>query len=246
MRWFVIGFVLIVAVTGCSRKKSSLLLERQTRGPIEESQAEIQGTEWQLEPETQSSTKQDIEVTVTHGTIDYLRNLFSKKEIFGGFAGNSPFYPEHLVFYVKIANRSDHKISINPDEFTIVDERGNQYGTLSVDYITAYAEYRKPVSTITRGLLADASPGYFGFSLPVGRMIASKPQGNFALIQRSALQNGYLHPGVVHDGLITFWSPVLIAKQMKLLITNVKTDFDANDFAQTSLEFAFDFSASHN
>lgn len=243
MRWFIISLVSVVAISGCSGRTSSLLLERQSKGPIEESSPIIHPARWLLEPIEQTQVNQNIEVMVKHATADYMKEFFGRKEIFGGFAGDSPFYPEHLVFYVRISNKSDRKISINPEEFAIVDDRGNQFSPLSVDYISAFVDHRRPVSTITRGLLEEAKPGYFGFSLPVGRMITSRPQGHFALIQRSAMQSGYLHPGVIHDGLLAYWSPVLSAKKIKLLITNIKTDFDANDFAQTSLEFAFEFDA---
>ena len=131
---------------------------------------------------------------------------------------------------------------MRPSEFTLVDDRGNQYTPLNVDYVTAYAEYRAPISTITRGMLEDARPGYFGFSVPVGKlMLPSKPKTRFALIQQSSLQTGDLYPGVVHDGLIAFWSPMADAKSLRLLVTNIKTDFDANDLPQTSLEFPFTF-----
>ena len=109
--------------------------------------------------------------------------------------------------------------------------------------MTALGESRRPVATTTRGLLESASPGYFGVSLPIGKAMAQKPQGQFALLQQSALQSGYLYPGVVHDGLITFWNPPAGQRKLRLLVTNVKTDFDANDWPRLSLEFPFEFSA---
>jgi hypothetical protein len=150
-----------------------------------------------------------------------------------------------MVFYVKIANQSGAKIRIDPREFTLIDDRGNQYASMGTDYVTAFGEFRKPVGTATRGLLEGASPGYFGVSVPVGRLVAGKPQGQFARLQQAALQAGYLYPGVVHDGLIAFWNPATTATTLRLLVTNIKAEFDAKDEPKTALEFSFEFTASN-
>ena len=109
----------------------------------------------------------------------------------------------------------------------------------------ALEEAHKPISTATRGILSEASPGYFGFSLPVGKMVAVKPQGRFALIKQSSLQAGYLYPGVVHDGLLAFWTPSKHTKSLKLLIAKIKTKFTPNDEPQRSTDFSFSFQAVH-
>jgi hypothetical protein len=236
----VAGMILIV---GCSAKKSSLLLERQARGPIEEEPKVAQPLTWYLEPGEQTLVNKGVDVTVRYTPHDYLKTFFMRKDLFGRYAGKSPFYPETTVFYVRISNSSPKKIRINPPEFILVDDHGNQYSMVGVDYMTAFADFRTPVASTTRGVLEGASPGYFGFSLPVGKMFASKPQGQFALLQQSLLQPGYLFPGVIYDGLVAFWNPPSDAKKMRLLITNIKTDFDANDLPGSSLEFPFEFSA---
>lgn len=230
-------------LAGCGGRRSALLLERFARGPLEEAPTVGQRGGWVLKPDTQTQEQAKVQVTVTAASPEYLKTFFGNKAVFGEFAGANPYFPQHLVFYVKIANRSEGRIRISPAEFAVVDDRGNQYTPLNVDYVTAYAEYRAPMSTATRGLLSEARPGYFGFSVPVGRLVAGKPQGRFALIQQAALQMGLLHPGVVHDGLVAFWSPAQEAKALRLLLTNIKADFDASDFPQTSLEFAFEFHA---
>ena len=191
--------------------------------------------------QTQTQEQRKIEVTATFASTEFLSKLFSDRAIFGSYAGSNPYFLENLVFYVKIANRSDKRILINPIEFALVDDRGNQYSTINEDYVTALAESRAPMATVTRGVIEDARPGYFGVGLPVGKIIAAKPQGRFALIKQSSLQRGFLYPGVVHDGLIAFWSPAKGAASIRLLVTNVKTDFDANDWPQATLEFPFTF-----
>jgi hypothetical protein len=80
--------------------------------------------------------------------------------------------------------------------------------------------------------------------LPIGKLFA-QPQWRFALLKQSALQGGDLYPGVTHDGLITFWSPVPLAQKLSLVIANVQTDFDPRDEPRQSIEFVFDFEASH-
>ena len=242
MRWTALAAAGWLGLAGCARK-SSLLLERQALGPIAEEPLVAKSASWRLEPVMQTREERGVEVQVNLASREYLTNFFSNQKLFGAFAGPSPYYPEHLVFYVQIANRSDKKTHINPVEFTLVDDRGNQYGTIGTDYVTAFSESRKPVSTTTRGVIEGARPGYFGFSLPVGKMFASKSQDEFARLKQSALQSGYLYPDVVHDGLIAFWNPAETATRLRLLITNVKTDFDANDEPRTVLEFPFEFTA---
>ena len=241
MRWVRLWTIVLVGTVGCGGHRSSLLLERQARGPIAEEPEVAKPILRRLEPVMQTKTQGNIDVNVNYASSEYLHNFFTNTHLFGEFAGTNPYYPEHLVFYVKIANRSDRKIRIQPNDFTLIDDRGSQYSTIGTDYVTAFAEARQPVSTTTRGLLENANPGYFGFSFPVGKLMATKPQGRFALLQQSSLQSGYLYPGVIHDGLIAFWNPAMEAKTLRLLITNIKTDFDANDFPRTSLEFAFEF-----
>lgn len=243
MRAVAWGVVVLMGVSGCLGRKSSLLLERQARGPLDEERTVATAVTWHLTPLSQTQTKQGVEITVTHATPPYLRDLFNNKAIFGPYAGASPYFPEHLVFYVKVANRSDQRLRLSPEEFIVVDDRGNQYSTVSTDYVTAFAEYKHGASTTTRGLLENASPGYFGFSFPVGKLVASKPQGRFALLQQSGLQSGSLYPGVVYDGLVAFWNPASTAKVLRVLVTNVKTNFNANNEPTLSLEFPFEFDA---
>ena len=243
MRWLPLCAVGLICVVGCAGRKSSLLLERQARGLMDEEPRVAQPAAWRLDPVMQTQTKGGVEVLVNHASRDYLKNFFSNAALFQSYAGTSPFFPENLVFYVKIANRSDAKIRINPAEFTLLDDRGNQYATVGVDYVTAFAEYRQPVGTTTRDVLGGANPGYFGFSLPVGRYLAKKPQGQFAQLQQSSLQPGYLFPGVIYDGLIAFWNPSTNAKKLRLLLADIKSDFDANDVPKTVADFVFDFTA---
>lgn len=246
MRRVLIAAIVLLGLTGCGAKTSALLLERNARGPLDDARTVGQPVIWTLNPVVQTKTQQGVEMTVNYASPDYLNNFFANTKLFGSFAGKNPYYWEQLVFYVNVANHSNSKIRIDPAEFRLLDDRGNQLATVGVDYVTALAESRQPaVSTATRSVLEEARPGYFGISLPVGKMMTKRPQWRFALLKQSSLQAGDLFPGVVHDGLVAFWNPSLYAKKLSFVLAAVKTDFDAKDEPRMSLDFVFDFDASH-
>ena len=243
MRRIWMSAAILMILNGCAGRKSSLLLERQTRGSLSEEALVGHAVPWQLQPVTQTKTQRGIEVNVTYASREFLKGFFSNRATFGDFAGTNPFFPEHLVFYVKVVNHSDKKITIDPTVFAVTDDRGNQYHVLGQDYITAFAESRAPVATLTRGVLEDARPGYFGVSLPVGKIFAAKPQGRLALLSQSALKPGPLFPGTVYDGLVSFWNPPAATTKIRFLLTEFKTDFDPEDIPKASVDFLFDFNA---
>ena len=243
MRQLMVGVVVLVMVAGCGTRKSALLLERNARGPLDEARLVAHRFEWHLEPVRQTQTKQGVEVTVNLASREYLDNFFKNKNLFGEYAGRNPYYLENLVFYVQIANQSDKKVFVDPGAFVVVDDRGNQYAVVGMDYVTALSEARAPFATATRGVIEEARPGYFGVSLPLGKMVSAKPQGQFALIKQSSLQAGYYYPGVSHDGLIVFWNPSTNATKVLLFLTDLRTDIGPDNLAKTALDFVFDFAA---
>ena len=235
------GVMILLAATGCGRK-IALLLERQAYGPLQEEHRIGQGTAWSLAPVTQVKTQEGIEVTVTHASPQYLVEFFRNPKMFGEYAGMNPFFLEQLVFYVKIVNHSGKKIYLDPANFVLLDDHSNQYASLGGDYATALAEAKAPVATLTRGVLADAHPGYFGIGVPVGQIIG-KPQQRFALLKMASLQPGYLHDGVVYDGFVAFWSPNEESKILKLVLADIKSDFIPQGFARSSVDFIFELLA---
>ncbi len=240
MRVVMIGAAALMLVCGCAHK-SSILMERPMRGLLVAA-SDVGHPLYRLwDPGTQASTQEQITVRVTATTQEYLTSFFGNKRIFGEYAGKNPFFPEQLVFYIHISNDGTERVFINPAEFVLIDDRGNQYTPLNVDYVTALAEYQSPVATTTRGILENASPGYFGFSVPVGRMFVTKPQDRFALVKESSLQTGYLYPGVLHDGFLSFWNPSTQATKLRLVVGNIKTGFDSSDQPTKSLDFPFQF-----
>lgn len=234
----------LLTILGCGGKTSSLLLERQARGPISEERSVAKPVTWLLEPATQTKTQNGLEIAVTHATTPYLDQLFNNQQIFGGHAGLNPYFKEQVVFYVRIANRSGKRVRLDPDRCVLLDDKSNQYRSLSPDYGTALAEAKAPMATMTRGILEEARPGYFGVGLPVGKIIG-KPQQRFALLQMASLQSGDVYDGVVYDGLIAFWNPHSETQKLTFILGGIKTNFDAADLPQASLEFVFEFAASH-
>ncbi len=244
MRYLPLIILSLVVAVGCANKRSSLLLERQATGPIVEEPLVAQRFAWTVTPVTQTKDKDQIEITVNHVPREDLKEFFRNRQIFGRYAGRNPYYPEHLVFMVTVSNNSDRKIGIYPGEFTLVDDRGNQYSAIGVDYVTASAKDRQSrAGNITRGIIAGARPGYFGMGVPVGSLISTESQQQFALLKQSQLGTGYLYPGVKHDGLVAFWNPSVTATRFTFWVANVKTDYDANDEARRSLDFTFSYEA---
>jgi len=234
--------VLAIAAVGCSSRKSSLLYERQAHGPVVEEHGIAEAVQLALTPVTQTGEQEGIEVTATYASPQFLNEFFSNKQIFGGFAGMNPFFSEQLVFYVKISNRSGKRLAFDPVSFVVIDDRGNQYHSISGDYTTALADAKAPMATLTRGVLDEARPGYFGVGVPVGKILG-KSQRRFALLKMASLQAAVLHDGVTYDGLVVFWSPHREAKELKLILASMRTDFNPNDEAQRSVDFAFPFAA---
>ncbi len=241
MRVALMGLGLCLVLSGCASKKSSVMLERRSVGPLDEEVAMAAGKPWHIEPTVLTQEQHGVEIAAHPASQEYLTQLFLNKKIFGEFAGKSPFSTDHLVFYVKIANHHTQKIHMSPGAFVLLDERGNQYQTLGVDPLTALAEARQSWGG-ARGVLSEAKPGYFGIGIPVGSLLKGS-QRDFALLKQSALQTGYLYPGVTYDGLVAFWSPRTDTKTLRLILGEIKPDFNAKDEPQASLDFPFEFTA---
>lgn len=244
---FVISILLLVflAVAGCSARKSSLLLGRFARGTLDDAQSVALPNTWELSPSTQTDSQNGgVEITVSYASISYQEKIFYNKDLFGEYAGRNPYYDQQLVFYVRVSNQSGDAVLLSPDQFVLIDDRGNQLATVGHDHIDALTKAKSPVSTTTRGIVEGASPGYFGLSFPVGKLVRAS-QWRYALLTQSALQRGFLYPAVVHDGLIAFWTPSSFTKKLTLRLPNIKTDFSSYDRPATSLEFIFEFEATH-
>jgi len=245
----VLVIALLLAIVGCSGRKSSLLLGRFARGSLTDARSVAQPLELRLTPSSHTQKQYNkagvvpggaIEVTVTHAPREYQNDLFRNEDIFGKFAGKNPYYPQQLVFYVRIANKSPTEVFVDVTQFKLIDDRGNQLETIGHDHLEAFTKYKTPLSSGARGIVEGASPGFYGISLPIGKAFR-KSQWRYALLQQSALQQGFLYADVVHDGLIAFWTPSNLATKVTLRMSNIRTDFDAKGWPATALDFVFEF-----
>ncbi len=238
-----LALLVALTATGCGHKRSSLLMERRARGPFAlERQFGTRQVVY-LHPPERVKKHEGIEITIRFASLADLHEYFKNAEIFGKDAGVNPYQPENIVFYVQIANRGTTPILVDPQHFVLVDDMGVQYSYLSPDYLNALAEARITIGEATRMGLGSA-PDVYG--VDVGGFasgLVPKSQKRLALLKQVSLSSGMLFPGVVYDGYISFIRPHKDAKQLQLILSNVKTDFDANDIPKRSLDFTFEFEA---
>ena len=192
-----------------------------------------------MDPMTASLSKSKIDVTVRYATPAELDHFFENKEIFGSFAGKSPYPPETLVFYVKIANYSDKKIRVNPDDFVLIDNLNIQFSELSPDNISALYESKANMWAFAK-TTGDLAPGPYGIPLKVaGTFGGGGGRKLHYLMKQVRLAGGTVHPGIAYDGYVAFPRPHPNATSVRLVIANIKTDFDAADVPTSSIDFEF-------
>ncbi len=241
-RLCIMVLVVFVAV-GCGRRRMSVLMERSAKGPVAVESELAQQLNVELTPLSQTVEHEGIELTVSFASHNYLHTYFQNRTLFGSDAGLNPYFPENLVLYVQVANKSAQRIKIDPNDCVLLDDLHNQYQYLPQDTLTAIAEEHAPIASFTRSTLREARPGYFGVSVPAGGMIAGvvgNPQQRVALLKQVNINPGYLYPGVVYDGFIPFWTPHRSASTVRC-IWPIKTDVNANDEAQKIIEFDVPF-----
>ena len=62
------------------------------------------------------------------------------------------------------------------------------------------------------------------------------------LIKQVRLAGGYVHPGIAYDGYVAFPRPHPNATSIRLLVANLKTDFNAADEPISAVDFEFPLS----
>lgn len=234
--------LVVLAAAGCARR-ASVLMERSAKGPVAAERELAQQSNVELLPNSQTVEHEGIELTVSFASHDYLKTYFQNRDMFGGDAGMNPYFPDNLVLYMRIANRSARKIKMDPNDCVLLDDLNNQYQYLPLDTITTLAESRTPIASFTRGTLREARPGYFGVSVPVGAPLAGmvgNPQQRYALLKQVNINPGLLYPGVVYDGFVAFWTPHRSAVTLRA-VWPIKTDLNANDEPQTVVDFELPF-----
>ena len=232
---------------GCARR-ASVLMERSAKGPVAAERELARQFKVELLPPSQTLEHEGIELTVSFASSDYLKTYFQNRELFGKDAGLNPYFPDNLVLYMRIANRSAQKIKIDPNDCVLLDDLNNQYQSLPLDTITTLAASRAPIASFTRSTLQEARPGYFGVSVPVGAPLAGfvgNPQQRYALLKQVNINPGFLYPGVVYDGFVSFWTPHRSAATLRA-VWPIKMELNANDEPQKVIDFELSFTVQRN
>lgn len=238
---FVSGLALVSLVAGCANKLATIERpkgEIELRKPPEPKAPPIPIA---LDPMTASASKAGINVTVRYASLGELENFFARKEIFGEFAGKNPYPPHTLIFYVKVANRSGKKIKVNPSDFALIDNLNIQFSELSPDDISALYEAKANVWSFAKST-GDLAPGPYGVPLKVvGGAGGGGVRKFHYLIKQVRLAGGVVHPGIAYDGYVAFPRPHPNATSVRLVIGNLKTDFDPADVPASTHDFEFPF-----
>lgn len=229
---------IVVAASGC---RGGFVNIERPKGQIELRRPEGLEGIVRVSPATASLTQQGIDVTVRYVSPEDLNAFFDKKEIFGDLAGKNPYPAETLVFFVRLANHSGKRILVNPQEFVLIDNLNIQYSELSPDNISALYEARANVWSFAR-TTGDLAPGYYGMPLKIaGSAGGGGGRKLHYLMKQVRLAVGYIFPGIAYDGYVAFPRPHPNAASLRLLIHNVKTDFNAKDEAVSAVHFEFPF-----
>ncbi|MBI4355069.1 MAG: hypothetical protein HY597_01285 [Candidatus Omnitrophica bacterium] len=240
-RSFCIVGILLFSLTGCSRHRSALMFERRVMGAVETvGPIRDVGLPIALDPPVATVTKEGVEVTVRYASGPYLNAYFKNRAIFGEYAGLNPYYPLNLVFYVKLVNKHGDRIKIDPAQFVVIDDVNTQYEYLSPDFMISIAESKDTAGRMVRA--AIESPSWYG--IHPGQVltgVAGQSQQRHALLKQVTMTPGYLHNGVTYDGMIAFWQPLRPARKLRLVLSGIKTDFDANDWPKNSIDVDFEF-----
>lgn len=235
-----VGFVvcgLALNIAGC---RGGFATVERPKGQIELKQPEAQKpAPLVMDPMTASLSKSKIDVTIRYATPEELDHFFERKEVFGNFAGKNPYPPDTLVFYVKIANYSDKKIKVNPDDFALIDNLNIQYAELSPDNISALYESKANMWAFAK-TTGDIAPGPYGIPFKMaGSLGGGGGRKLHYLLKQVRLAGGYVHPGIAYDGYVAFPRPHPNATSIRILIVNLKTDFDPADLPASSIDFEF-------
>ena len=231
---------LFLALAGC---RNGLVMLERPKGQIELRRPETLVMESvRLNPATASVSQDGLDVTVRYASAKDLEVFFKNAEIFGKLAGHNPYPEETVVFFVRIANHSGKKIRIDPANFVLIDNLNIQYTELSADDISALLEARVNLWAFAK-TTGDLAPGYYGAPLKVAGALGAGGGGRklHYLVKQVRLAPGYVFPGIAYDGYVAFPRPHPNATSLRLLVNDVKTDFNAADLAQKAIDFEFPF-----
>lgn len=241
MTWWskpVVCAAMLAMLAGCAHSTPP---PRSLKGQLELEQAKPLKVMVKTTPPFAVLEKEGVEVTIRYASENELNNFFSNKVIFGKYAGKNPYPEGTLVFYVRIANKSGHRIRVNPDDFVLVDDLNIQYVHLSPDDISAMYETHGDFWAFAKST-GDLAPGYYGAPFRVaGDLAGGGPRRANYLIRQARLTGGYVHDRVTYDGYVAFPRLHPNAKTLRVILTNIKMALNANDESTASTDFEFEF-----
>jgi hypothetical protein len=229
--------LLAIIISGCA-SNYVYIQERKGRFTPE---AKFDYKKYSLFPLKQEEEKEGIKVEVEYVPYERLNKIFQDKKIFGRLAGDNPYPPGIIVFKVRIENKSDSKIYINPEDFVLLDDLGTQYMYINPDKIIDIYQAKSFLYSFAK-TTSDFTPGIYGAPAGLVKGIAGRGlERKKALLKSIELTGGYVFPGVIYDGFVSFLMPNPRAKNIKFVLSNIKTAFDVNDEALGSVDFVFRF-----
>jgi hypothetical protein len=229
--------MLSLSISGCA---GGYVHGQRAKGRLEPVE-EYKKDPYILSPLKQNQEKDGISVSVEYIPQDSLRDMFLDKKIYGAYAGKNPYPDGMIVTRIRIENKTESRILINPEEAVLLDELGTQYLYISPDRIREIYESKSSIFNFTKST-SSLAPGVYGAPLDMAHGLAGRGlRKKVALLKSIELSSGYLYPGVTYDGYICFLKPNPKAKDISLIIANIKTSFDVNDEALGRVDFKFEF-----
>ncbi|MDP8216487.1 MAG: hypothetical protein P9L98_04130 [Candidatus Kaelpia imicola] len=229
--------LLCLSMAGCA---GGYVYGKKTKGRFEPVE-KCREIAYALIPVQQQQEEEGIWILVEYLPEENLKNIFLDKKIYGTYAGKNPYPDGMIVMKVRIENKTESRIFINPGDFVLLDELGTQYLYISPERIKEIYEAKSSVYNFTKST-SSLAPGIYGAPLDMAKGLAGRGlKKKFALLKSIELSGGYLYPGVVYDGYLCFLKPNSKAKDVKLIMSNIKTSFDVNDEALGRIDFKFDF-----
>lgn len=227
---------LLLVAPGCGGRLATI---ERPKGQMEFRQPEAVKISYVIDPVTASQSKSGVDVTIRYASPEDLESFFEKEEIFGKLAGKNPYPKDSLIFYIKVANHSGKKLKVDPNDFVMIDNINIQYSELSPDDISTLYESKASMWSFAK-TTGDLAPGPYGAPLKIaGAMGEGGGRKMHYLIKQVRLAGGYVHPGIAYDGYVAFPRPHPKATSLRLVVGNLKTDFNPADLPGTALDFEF-------
>ncbi|RKY38023.1 MAG: hypothetical protein DRP73_00495 [Candidatus Omnitrophota bacterium] len=226
-----------IPISGCA---GNYVYSQERKGRLGP-EARFDYRKYSLHPLKQEEEKEGIKIRVEYIPYSQLNKIFQDKETFGRLAGDNPYPPGIIVFKVRVKNESDSKIYINPEEFVLLDDLGTQYMYINPDKIIDIYQAKSFLYSFAKST-SDFAPGIYGAPAGLVKGIAGRGlERKRALLKSIELTGGYVFPGVIYDGFVSFLIPNPQAENIRFVLSNIKTAFDVNDEALGSVDFVFKF-----